>query len=289
MVYDKSGNATFEAYNENGERLVQAYDISGQPLFAYDIVAMTYNVEWFSGINANKTMQDGIISDYDPDVIGIEEFQNKGSNSIPPVGQQVLSGFADVKMGDYGNKNGFASKTTLSDFNTVPCTVQTMEDTYGGQSYSTAKTTIDGKEIFLLVGHTTTHKFGIDKMEDQTEEIFDALQNHEYFIMFADLNTTCRSTSDQDYTAIMKRFVDAGYNCSNCYPKNGSFIALDTWNGGTGTGTWYPTDHVITSSNIEILHVVVDKRKIQVAQQTGQTIDHLPLIAYLRFKEQREV
>lgn len=278
-IYNLDGTSLNDtAYGLDGAALAQAYDINGDELFdggQSNFVVMTYNVQWFSGLNLNQSMQEEILSAYAPDVIGFQEFQRYNLSDIPALATTLLSAdYPYLEMGNYGNKNAIASKYQLKDFTTVPHTTQTMD----GQSYSTATITFQGKEIFLLDAHLTTSDYEATKVE-QAGEVFDALQGHEYFILTGDFNTVCKSVNDTEYTTIMKQFVDAGYNIANCSAQHGF---IDTWtSGSTAGGTWYPCDHIITSGNIRIDAVVADQRKIAVAAQTGQSIDHIPLIAFL--------
>ena len=276
MIYDKNGNLINMAYGIGGDSLEQAYDVDGNPLLSTsDLVVMSYNVQWFAGINGNQTMQESILDTYKPDIIGMQEFQRATQDTIPAFATALLSAdYPYLHMGNYGNKNAIASKYQLTDFATIPHSTQTMD----GQSYSTATIMFGGKEILLLNAHLTTSSYETTKVE-QAKEIFDALQGHDYFIMMGDFNTVCKSVNDTEYTIIMKQFIDAGYHSANCSAQHGF---LDTWtSGSTASGTWYPCDHVITSPNIEITNVVVDTDKIDIAAQTGQSIDHLPIIAYL--------
>lgn len=278
MIYTINGTELNTVYDVDGQSLSQAYDIEGNPLMSdspFQLTAMTYNVQWFTGLSSNQSMQEGILDTYKADIIGLQEFQRASSSAIPDLATTLLSeDYPYLLMGNYGNKNAIASKYAMSSFTTVPYTDQTMD----GQSYSTATITVRGKQIFLLNCHLTTSSAETQKVA-QALETFNALQNHEYFILFGDFNTVCKSVNDTEYTTIMKQFVDAGYNCANCTEQHGF---NNTWTeSSTASGTWYPTDHIITSSNISINNVVVDTTKIDVAAQTGQSIDHLPLIAYL--------
>lgn len=278
-VYDKNGNPLTAVYDKSGNRLLQAYDKNGNPLMGdpepTDIVAMTYNVQWFTGLSSNQSMQEEILGTYEADIIGMQEFQRQTSTHIPAMATTLLSAdYPYLEMGNYGNKNALASKFAMTGFTTVPHTTQTMD----GQSYSTAHINIDGKDILLVVAHVTTSTYESTKVE-QIREVFDAVQDAEYFIIMADFNTVCKSVNDTEYTTIMKQFVDAGYNCANCTPQ---FGFNDTWtDGSTAGGTWYPCDNIITSASIDINNVIIDTTKIDVASETGQSIDHLPIIAYL--------
>lgn len=277
MIYDRNGTSLNDvAYDVEGTLLNQAYDIEGNELLdTSQMIVMTYNIQWFTGLNSNQSMQETIFSTYDADIIGFQEFQRQSSETIPTLAHTLLdSDYPYLLMGNYGNKNAIASKYEMTEFTTVPHDTQTMD----GQSYSTAHINFNGKDILLLVSHVTTSDYEATKIE-QVQEVYEAVQGHEYFIILADFNTVCKSVNDTEYTTIMKQFVDAGYNCANCTEQHGF---IDTWtSGSTASGTWYPCDHIITSSNIDIDTVIADTTKIDVASQTGQSIDHLPLIAYL--------
>ena len=272
-VYDVNGTDISLVYDVNGNLLSQAYDINQNELLYRNIVVMSYNVQWFTGINSNSTLQSEIFAAYEPDIIGFQEFQKHNISGIPALATQLLSNdYPYISMGNYGNKNAMASKYELKNFITIPHTTQTMD----GQSYSTATVTIDNKDIFIVVSHVTTSDYEAAKVE-QVGEIFTALQGHEYFILMADFNTVCKSVNDPEYTTIMKQFVDACYHVGNCSLQHGF---IDTWTSGTtANGTWYPCDNIITSSNIIMNNVIADQRKVEA--HTGQSIDHLAFVAYL--------
>lgn len=271
MIYNISGSPlNMEGYSSDGTALSNAYDKNGNELF-FDVVIMSYNIQWFSGLNANIPLQKNIISTYEPDIIGIQEFQRHNSVEIPDATYDVFSpAYPFIEMGNYANKNGIISKHQLRNFTTNIFTTS-------NQSYCTATVTINGKDIFLIDTHFATSDYEANKVQ-QASEICNVLKNHECFILTGDFNTVCKSVNDTEYTTIMKQFVDAGYNIANCSNQHGF---IDTWTDGhTSGGTWYPCDHIITSPNIRINNVIADRQKIAVAQQTGQSIDHLPLIAF---------
>ena len=271
-IYDVDGQVKTVVYDADGSAISPIYDIDGNQIGGASLVVMSYNVQWFTGLNSNESMQQGIIDDYAADVIGFQEFNQ--STAVPSIAETLLSDYEDIDVGTYGNRNAIASKYALSDFATIPHTTQTMD----GQSYSTANITVDGKDILVVVSHLTTSDYETAKVE-QAHEIYEAVQNVERFIILGDFNTVCKSVNDTEYTTIMKQFIDAGYHSANCSEQHGF---LNTWtNGHTASGTWYPCDQIITSGNIIITNVVVDESKIAVAEQTGQSIDHLPIIAYL--------
>ena len=275
MIYDIEGTALDGAYDAEGDTLTQAYDIEGNPLMetSNELTVMTYNVQWFTGLNSTEEMQEEIFMEYDADIIGFQEFQRHTSSEIPAMAQELLTAYT-IRMGDYGDRNALASKYQMRNFDTIPHTTQTMS----GQSYSVAEIKFNGKTIHLVVSHTTTTDYEATKVE-QVHEVFEAVQDYDYFILLADFNTRVNSVDHPEYTTIMKQFVDAGYNCANCTEQHG-YIPTFTAGYTTG-GTWYPCDNIITSANIDIDEVIADDIKIGYAGQLQQSIDHIPLIAHL--------
>ena len=273
MIYNVNGAQLNTAYDVEGEELEQAYDVNGNQLIepiAAGFAVMTYNVQWFSGLNANQSMQQNIINAYNANIIGLQELRT----SMPAVGSAVLSDYPYIELGTQTNKTGIASKIQLSNVTSGTFTNQASE-TRGWQK---AYITVDGKTICWINTHLETSSYETVKVA-QAAEVFAMVQNETYFIITGDFNTVCKSVNDTEYTTIMKQFIDAGYNSANCSEQHGF---LDTWtSGSTAGGTWYPCDHVITSASISIDNVVVDTTKIDMAAQTGQSIDHIPLIAYL--------
>ena len=275
MIYDKNGTSLNDvAYDIEGTLLNQAYDIDGNELFNDNtLTVMTYNVQWFSHINSNQTMQESIFDTYDADIIGLQEL-TKTSSTMPSLGETLFADYTYQAIGGQTNKTGIVSKIELSNTTTANFVRQASET----RGYQKTYITVNGTPICWVNTHLETSGSESVKVA-QAQEVFNLVQNEPCFIITGDFNTVCKSTSDTEYTTIMKQFVDAGYNCANCTEQHGF---LDTWtDGSTASGTWYPCDHIITSSNIDINTVIVDTTKIDVASQTGQSIDHLPLIAYL--------
>lgn len=275
-VYDVYGHDLGQSvYALDSSPLNQAYDINGNPLFTTSsgLVVMSYNVQWFSELNANQEMQTEIIETYLPNIIGLQELSF--TNSMPALGQVLFSDYPYSAIGTQQNKSGIVSKIALSGVTSVLYSTQASADTRG---YQKAYFQFNGKTICWLNTHLETSSYESAKVA-QAHELFEAVQNEDYFIITGDFNTVCKSVNDTEYTTIMKQFIDAGYHSANCSEQHGF---IDTWTGGkSASSTWYPCDHVITSANIDIDNVIVDTSKIDVAAITGQTIDHLPIIAYL--------
>lgn len=273
-VYKIDGSLPSSVYGKSGSQLIQAYDKNGNPLLTPPVqpklVVMSYNVQWFTAINSNQAMQEEIINTYNPHIIGLQEIHNP----IGTVGSAVLSGYDYFEYGIQTNLSGIASKILLDNATAGVFEHQANEI----KGYQKAYLTFDGKQICWVNAHLDVSLYESTKVA-QAAEVFSLVQNEPYFIITGDFNTVCKSVNDTEYTTIMKQFVDAGYNCANCTTQHGF---LNTWtSGSTAGGTWYPCDHIITSANISIVRVIVDERKIAIAAETGQSIDHLPIIAEL--------
>ena len=272
-IYDINGDSLSSVYGMSGSQIGQAYDIDGNPLMSEpaELVVMTYNIQWCTGINANETMQASILSEYNADIIGLQEVRT-GSGAIPEPMKTLLENSYDyIYQGNQNNKTAFASKLALSDV------YAHLFDT-GTRGYQRAYFAIGNKNICWINTHLETSTKEEEKVA-QAAEVYALVQNEPYFIITGDFNTVCLSVDDTEYTTIMKQFVDAGYNTANCSEQHG-FIGTYT-SGHTAGGTWYPNDMIITSANISIDSVVADQTKIAVAEQTSQAIDHIPLVAYL--------
>lgn len=271
MTYDVSGNPLVAVYAADGNVLAQVYDRAGNPLapLTTDIVVMSYNVQWFAGINANVSMQQDIIDTYNADIIGLQEI-----SSLPSVSDGLFEDYNYAYLGVQENKTAIVSKPILQNVTANTFVAQQGEV----RGYQKAYFEYDGKTICWINAHLATSNAESVKVA-QAKELFDMVENEEYFIITGDFNTVCKSIYDTEYTTIMKQFVDAGYQTANCSNQHGF---LNTWTEGTSlSSVWYPCDHIITSGKIHINDVIVDTTKIDIASQTGQSIDHLPIIAYL--------
>ena len=268
-VFDVQGNELNAVYDVNGVQLSQVYDVEGNPLLGdLPLVVMSYNIQRFSGLNSNLNMQKEILATYNPLIIGMQEFNST-------LGDLLSEYIYSYKAVATGTTSAIASKVVLNDVEATPYVNQAPS---GSSRYQKCYFSYNGKNICWINVHLATSDYRSVKTA-QAKEVFDLVENEEYFIITGDFNTVCKSVNDSEYTSIMKQFIDAGYNSANCSEQHGF---LDTWtSGSTASGTWYPCDHVITSANITIDNVFVDTRKIDVAESTGQSIDHLPIIAYL--------
>lgn len=270
MVYDINGISLSNVYDINGNTLNQAYDVDGNSLLGGTaLTVMSYNVQWFTGINANQTLQEDIFDSYNADIVGLQEYRRSGQDASEMGVSLLEERYGTIYEGTQSNRTAMVSEYALSNVSTV---LYTVGGVYG---YQKAYFTVGSKTICWA----NTHLNYSDRANKTTQamEVFNAIKNEQYFVLTGDLNTDCTSTTDADYVNIIKMFIDAGCHCANCTPQRGF---VNTWyEGNTISSNAMATDNIITSANISIDNVVVDTSKFDLG--SSQTIDHLPLIAYL--------
>lgn len=273
-VFDSAGNAAPVVYNCNGSTVTMLYDSGGNNLQKSDLVIMSFNIQRWKGINADADIVDEILTKYNPDIVGLQEYDTAKTLGGIDVAEWLTNRFPYIEVGDTKITNytkAVVSHHELQDATTVYYAVYSES-----RSYQKMYITFDGKRIAVFNTH-----FDVDAPEktSQAKELFDALDNEDYFIVIGDFNTVCTSTADTDYIDMVKQFADAGYNLANCSEKFG-FINTCTAGISITATDWRPRDHIITSANIDIEAVVADTTKIDA--NTGLTIDHIPLVAYLK-------
>lgn len=276
MVYSVDGTALNIAYDVNGLTTL-VYDINGNLLTGTSLKVATYNVGgWYIGSGTNVptakksdyvTLQQKILTDVDADIVCFQEywdtFCEDGTTADSVIGnfftQKEKTRTTSTWNGHVIASNGY----TLSDYESID-----FEHYYSAApGYEKCYITVDGKDICIINTHLSTAAGG--QKEPQSQEILDAVEDEEYFVVLGDFNTEI-----SDYTDIVKKFVDAGYNSANL---NGSENYLLTFYTSGGVGK--PTDQIITSANIDIVDVYVNEEKLN--DQLSDKIDHLPLIAEL--------
>lgn len=276
MIYDKTGNILQEVYNINPMSLSTAYDKDGNQVFGggsvSNFIVMTYNIQYFSGINSQQSMQQHIINTYNADIIGLQELGTTGN--IPSVGAAVLTEYPYKHIGVQTNKTALVSKKLLSNVMSGVFTNQLSET----RGYQKAYIQVGGKTVCWINTHLEYQQNSVQYA--QMKEVFDMAEEEDYVIITGDFNSDCMSVSDSDYIGLYKPFIDAGYKVANCSAETGF---TKTWtNSTTATSTnemTDPTDSIIVSSNIEIVSVVFDPTKF--SNLDGNPIDHIAVIAYL--------
>lgn len=282
-IYNANGIEISSAYDVHDNALDFAYDVDGNIIFETippELIVMSYNVQDYKGINAQQTMQDLIISTYNADIVGIQEFSSTATT--PTVGVNMFADYSEVVKSNHKNYMGIASNIPLSNVSSVDYTNQDPEDAsrYNEtRAYMIGEITVNGKTITLINTHlcflTQSIKF------QQMAELFTLAETKDYVIIFGDFNAYCEEIGDTEYNNLFKPFVDAGYNLANCTPIRG---ITNTYTGATSATSLAdftsPPDNIITSSNIQIRNVIYDLTKL--SYLNGNSIDHIPVIAGLK-------
>jgi endonuclease/exonuclease/phosphatase family metal-dependent hydrolase len=241
------------------------------------VCIMNYNVQWFSGRNANTVLQNAILDKYNPDIIGLQEFRENIAGI--PVWKTLFRNYGYTHTTRDGNVNykGLASKIPFGTVEDKAFVNQYTEQ----RGYSKTYLNINGKNVCWINAHTDLDE---STKVAQCKEVFGLVANEEYFIITGDFNTDyCFSTDDEEYKTIMKQFIDAGYHSANCSEQHGF---LGTYCGaptisGYNSGKMRPDDHIITSSNITIDKVFADDTKTMEMFVDENNIDHFPLVAFI--------
>ncbi len=281
-VYNINGNKVELVYDVSSERLQHVYDINKNRLLVDNIVVMSYNVQDYKGINAQQAMQNAIISKYDADIIGVQEFY--GTDTVPTIASNMFNGY-NLYRTNHKNFNAIASKISLSDITVADYQSQDPQDMsqYSEtRSYIKGYFTKNGKRICVINTHlcllTTSYKY------QQMSELFALAENEEYCIITGDFNFFGMSVEDNDYINMYKQFVDAGYNLANCTEDRGFTKTYSNSTTATSLDDFTSApDNIIVSGNININSVIYDLTKLNYLN--GSVIDHIPIIATLQIAD----
>lgn len=279
-IYDENGAQLSAAYDVIGNSLNEAYDIDGDIVWMLsepDLIVMSYNVQWFTGINSQQAMQSEIIAKYHPDIIGFQEFSKTAS--IPTVGANMLANYPYIQLSNHYNYNAIASKIELIDITIADFQTQASSESET-RSYIKAYFTYEGKRICFITAHLCYKGTESAAKYSQMAELFAMAEQEEYCILTGDFNYYDTAEGGADYTGMYKQFVDAGYHFANGTPQTGW---TKTWSSGTTASSSDDLmgcqDNIITSASIQMINVVFDLTKLNYLN--GQAIDHNPIIAYL--------
>ena len=238
---------------------------------------MTYNVQWFTGINSQLDMQQKIINKYHAHIIGLQELTTTGK--INSTGRKALAGYEYQYLSKHKNFLGIASVYPLKNVQSHEFSCQDPEDMtrYGEtRAYMTAEMEIGGKTITLINTHLCylTPEITFKQMR----QIFRRAEKSEYVVVMGDFNTFDGEAGTMYQQFIDQRFIDAGYHLANCCPE-----ITKTWtekpNPKRLSRFTNPTDNIITSGNIRIKKAMFDRTKLK--WPDGNPMDHIPIVARL--------
>lgn len=283
-IYDKSGSAIGAAYGANGNTLLQAYDIYGNPLLSSGtpLTIMTYNVgQWYIG-NGNRVptaqkseyyaLQYGTFENNPVDVLFLQEYLNSwcvdGS-----LASEFLSPFYDNQ--EITNPQGYVGHSictaNIALSNYVSHNFTTNKGNY--PTFESAEIIVDGKTITIINTH---NDYSLSYQAQEVTDLLSFLADLDYFILAGDFNIdlSTQNTASDQYQNSVKRFLDAGYNVGNC-----AVDWIPTYFGSSSPTGGKFTDQIVTSANIEIVNLYTYTEKL--TDSISDRIDHIPLIAEL--------
>lgn len=293
MIYNLNGENINLPRNMSSELISRAYDVKGNVVFdsgsgpivpepdPLELVVMSYNPQWFSGINSQLAMLNEIFGTYNADIIGFQEYYK--SSNMPSVAKNALANYPyKYKASLATNPNGIASKTEAT-------SIQNIQYSYADDEtwqYQKAKFTFEEKTITFYNTHLTWRKndASAEGRRLQTIQLLADAQAEENVIITGDFNSYAKTIEDEDYINIFKPFIDAGYNMVNASLKSGfygTYLGLtylpSSAKSITEIGT--PCDNIIVSGNIDLANIWYDETKLKYLN--GKTIDHIPVVAKL--------
>lgn len=269
MIYDIDSTQLSNCYNKQGTSLDEAYDVSGNEVFSsgqtVTFNVMTYNVQLWSGRNANTSLVEGMFESTNPLIVGLQECRDVGTGGYVP------DTFAYGAMAE--NVNNPTAIMSQIPFESFASTIYTG----GVREYTKCYITIGGKRIAWF----NTHVEGYTEYDSsnywnqhvsQMNQIFEIISEEDSFILTGDFNVE----GSQEYNDCLKQFVDAGFNMSNWTQSTGF---VDTYFNGTtvaNSTSKKPTDNIITSPDLTITNIEYNTAKLSI---TSGQIDHIPIIA----------
>ena len=285
-IYAKDRTVLYSAYGTDGTALDGAYDLPGNLIFPSTIKVMAYNVgQWYLGnhdnVPADKdaeyyALQNGMIASQDADILLLEEytlqFSKTGRTALSMLQQYYP--YIQERGGSNPASPSSAYSCICSKYPITNYAHHTFNDN-SGLYYDTCTITINGIAIFVVVTHLYWEVSGSSTRASEVQEILSAVSGKTRFIVGGDFNTfDFSSTSSTDYTAVIKPFVDEGYNIAN----GGEFGYLKTYSENTTMDGSLSLDNIITNMDIEDAYTDTTKTTDSIVEK----IDHLPLIAIIQ-------
>ena len=274
-LYSSKGSPVYSAYNSSGEPVFTIYDKQALVKFPYDLCVMSFNPQWFTGINSQEKMLMDIFFKNNADLVGLQEASK--TETIPAVGNNIMCMLYPYSaIFNHYNYLALKSKYELSDITMADYVSQdpNMNETRG---YLKAYITVNGKRVCFITTHLELQE---TYRNAQMAELFAIAENENYVILTGDFNTVSNELDSDDYRNMYKQYVDAGYHLANCSERNGF---IKTYSGGNNHTTLdqfrSACDNIIVSGNIDIVAREVDTTKLHFLD--GNNIDHCPIVAKL--------
>ena len=244
----------------------------------FNLIIMCFNAQYWKGLNSKDWLVQTIIDTHKPDIIAIQELaEAKDGKSV------YTTFFKDYPYHYYASSGlGIVSKYRMTDCEAVTYATQGEEYT---RRYIKAYITFNHQKICLL----NTHLEIMPSTEEsravrvaQAQELLGVMKAERYAISMGDYNCgDCHDATDPDYIAVIKPFLDEGYHSANSSNQHGFLATYYKGTSVTNYTRYACIDEIVTSSNIDINMVTVDKQKSD-ANTDGEALDHLPIVAHCR-------
>lgn len=148
-----------------------------------------------------------------------------------------------------------------------------------GRYYDEAVIDINGEEISVIVTHF--HPSDNEKKKAEATQLYEYVSNIERkYIICGDFNSTLKKPFSEMNTAIYQQFIDAGDKLAN----DGAFGIIPTYKNGTTWEDAAAIDNIIVSRGFTIESAT--NNLLKVTDNIGDTIDHVPLIANVKYRKE---
>ncbi len=244
---------------------------------------MTYNVgQWYNGSGLFMSeeqfpkyleLHKNIIDTYSPDILCVQEY----CEGIMP-GKSARDNLLTMERFPYME----TAKSHNSNYNYVGkaiCSVFPIEEstnstfvtngTHDSPNYEKAYVWLSGRRVCIISAHPSAHPAAALQ---ELHTLVDDLRDEEYFIVCADTNV---NLLDFGYKAALTAMFEI-YGV-DCKLANGSDFGTHITHPNTGKAI----DNIITSTNIVIKSVTVDKQKDAFYGDDLTNVDHYPMVAEL--------
>lgn len=284
-VYDVNGTGISAVFETDGDTCQTAYDIDGTVVFTgepVNLTVMSYNVGNFYSEYYDCPTEAGqdfynradtIFGKYHPDVAGLQEYNSSiGGISSSVLMDDYFEDYYGVSKSSASAGRAIASTYQISNYAQVTYSVQSGETRYYLKGYIN----VGGRRVLIVSTHMSQTN---SIQEGQMQELLALVANEQYFILMGDFNIFTTAVGDARYNAMIKPFLNAGYNSAD----NADGLYMTWYSGKTvaGSSQTYALDQIITSPNITINSVTVDDTKLTdgLCTQYDVIIDHLPIVA----------
>lgn len=290
--YANAGDSE-NSYYLDGNGILHRYKKVSSP---YRLRVMTYNAGgWYIGSHTNvpqekveayRSMQRQILSSQQPDIAVFQEYWYYFDQDNTIIAKDIIGQyFSDIYQFDshstsYGK--AIASKTfPLEDYAHYRFNVYVDHPTYGNTYYygfERAYINVNGKRICVINTWLDSSDTYWDNRKAEVTQLLNYVATEPYFILMGDFNVSCpNGVNDDHYIDFIKPFVDAEYKVCNNAVRNGAFVQIPTYY--RENGTYAALDQIITSKNITVENVFIDRTKLD--DSITDTIDHVPFLADL--------